>query len=163
MERNDLAMPMSYETCDESKQKNLTNVQTSDMTVQKNIDETVLCIKMYSKTRQEELKMIGGDSCEIKMSNNIYFLVDMFDKNDGSYETLKSIPADGNYAILITILQSICEGFMDPPKDYFQKGKVFFCNYVLITFFEIFIDRILSYILVVNKWIVSEEYSTQKT
>ena len=54
MERNDLAMPMSYETCDESKQKNLTSVQTSDMTVQKNIDETVLCIKIYSKTRQEE-------------------------------------------------------------------------------------------------------------
>ena len=96
MERNDLAMPMSYETCDESKQKNLTSVQTSDMTVQKNIDETVLCIKIYSKTRQEELKMIGGDSCKIKMSNNIYFIVDMLDKNDGSYETLKSVPANGN-------------------------------------------------------------------
>ena len=126
MERNGLAMRMSYETCDESKQKNLTSVQTSDMTVQKNIDETVLCIKIYSKTRQEELKMIGAYSCKIKMSNNIYFIVDMLDKNDGSYETLKSVPADGNYAILITILQSICEGFMDLPKDYFQKGKVFF-------------------------------------
>ena len=56
------------------------------------------------------------------MSNNIYFIVDILDKNDGSYKTFKSVPADGNYTILITILQSICEGFMDPPKNYFQKG-----------------------------------------
>ena len=108
--------------------KNLTSIQTSDMTVEKYIDETVLYIKIYSKTRQKELKKIGGDSWKIKISNknNISFTVDMLDKNDGSYETFISVPADGNYTILITILQSICEGFMDPPKDYFQKGKTFF-------------------------------------
>ena len=106
--------------------QNLTSIETSDMIVEKNIDETVLYIKIYSKTQQKELKKIGGDSWKIEItSNNISFTVDMLDKNDGSYETFISVPSDGNYTILITILQSICEGFMDPPKDYFQKGNFF--------------------------------------
>ena len=42
-----------------------------------------------------------------------------------------------------------------------KKVKHFF-NYVLITFFEIFIDRILSCTLVVHKWIASEEFRNQK-
>ena len=108
--------------------KNLTSIQTSDMTVEKNIKEAVWYIKIFSKTWQNESKKIGGDSWKIKISNknNISFTVDMLDKNDGSYETFISVPADGNYTILITILQSICEGFMDPSKNFFQKGKTFF-------------------------------------
>ena len=107
--------------------QNLTSIETSDMIAEKNIEETVLHIKIYSKTQQKVLKKIGGDSWKIKITaNNICFTVDMLDKNDGSYETFISVPADGNYTILITILQSICEGFMDPPKDYFQKGNTFF-------------------------------------
>lgn len=74
--------------------------------------------------------------------------MDILDKNDGSYETFISVPADGQYTILITVLQTIRGGFMDPPKDYFQKGKTFF-NYVLIfSFIQSFIDRFLSFILV---------------
>ena len=106
--------------------QNLTSIENSDMIVEKNVDETVLYIKIFSRNRQKELKRIGGDSWNTKITtNNISFTVDMLDKNDGSYETFISVPADGQYTILITVLQSICEGFMDPPKDYFQKGKSF--------------------------------------
>ena len=106
--------------------QNLTSIENSDMIVEKNIDETVLYIKIFSRNRQKELKRIGGDSWNTKITtNNISFTVDMLDKNDGSYETFISVPADGQYTILITVLQSICEGFMDLPKDYFQKGKSF--------------------------------------
>ena len=120
----------------EVNRQNMTSIEKSDIVVEKNIEETVLYIKIYSKTQQEELKRVGGDSWTIKIINsNISFTVDMLDRNDGTYETFISVPADGQYKIVITILQSICEGFMDPPKDYFKKGKRFCYDLFLSSFY----------------------------
>ena len=111
----------------EVNRQNITSIEKSDIVVEKNIEGTVLYIKIYSKTQQEEFKRVGGDSWKIKIINsNVFFTVDMLDRNDGTYETFISVPADGQYTIVITILQSICEGFMDPPKDYFKKGNSLF-------------------------------------
>ena len=106
--------------------QNVTSIEKSNIILNKNDDETVLSIKIYSKNRHKEFKRAGGDSWKVMISNdNISFTVDMLDKNDGTYETFIAVPIDGSYKIVITLLQSICEGFMDPPTDYFKKGKIF--------------------------------------
>ena len=81
--------------------QNLTSIENSDMIVEKNVDKTVLYIKIFSRNRQKEFKKIGGESWTTKITtNNISFTVDMLDKNYGSHETFISVPADGQYTIL---------------------------------------------------------------
>ena len=104
--------------------RNVTRIEKSDIIFEKNVDDTVLYIKIYSKNQDEEYKRVGGDWWKLEIIyDDISFTADMQDKNDGTYFTFISVLADGYYKIVITIFQSLCEGFMDPPEDFFKKGN----------------------------------------
>ena len=43
--------------------------------------------------------------------------------NNGTYEVLFLPPVPGNYKIMMVLEYSLCDGYKEPPIDWFIKGK----------------------------------------
>ena len=80
-------------------------------------------IFIQSKTSDNRTKLIGGDTWRVYVRGPSSVAVTIFDHNNGTYEALFLIMEPGVYQLLIYLDYSLCDGFRDPPRDWFIKGN----------------------------------------
>ncbi|KAJ7392262.1 hypothetical protein OS493_013641 [Desmophyllum pertusum] len=82
-------------------------------------------IFIQSKTSDNRTKLIGGDTWRVyaRGPSNSSVAATVFDHNNGTYEALLFITEPGVYQLLIYLDYSLCDGFRDPPRDWFIKGN----------------------------------------
>ena len=68
-------------------------------------------------------KTIGGDSWRVNIRGPSNMAATVFDKNNGLYEAVFLPDEPGSYWAEIVLDYSLCEGFKDPPLDWFMRGK----------------------------------------
>lgn len=69
------------------------------------------------------LKIIGGDTWRISIQGPSSLAPTVLDFYNGTYEVLFLIIEDGDYEAKIFLDYSLCNGFKDPPPNWFRKGK----------------------------------------
>ena len=125
-----------------SNRNNMTDITKSKIVITKSTDGTTLYVVLYTKDRKNRYKHSGGDMWVVTVTSKYSsFMVDMLDKNDGSYEIFIQVPRDGGYKVIFRILHSLCEGFMDPPNNFFKIGitNINFINIKYNIFSKIFL------------------------
>ena len=80
-------------------------------------------IFIQSKTSDNRTKTIGGDSWRVYVRGPSSVAATVFDHNNGTYEALFLIREPGVYQVFIHLDYSLCDGFRDPPRDWFIKGN----------------------------------------
>ena len=80
-------------------------------------------IFIQSKTSDNRTKMIGGDTWRVYVRGPSSVVATVFDHNNGTYEALFLITEPGVYHLMIYLDYSLCDGFRDPPRDWFIKGN----------------------------------------
>ena len=86
---------------------------------------------IQSKTTSNHTKNIGGDSWRIHITGASSVSATVFDHNNGSYEVLFLLMEAGSYQIEISLDYTLCDGFKDPPVDWYKKGMcIMQCNYI---------------------------------
>ena len=80
-------------------------------------------IFIQSKTSDNRTKMIGGDTWRVYVRGPSSVAPTVFDHNNGTYEALFLITEPGVYQLMIYLDYSLCDGFKDPPHDWFIKGN----------------------------------------
>ena len=79
-------------------------------------------IFIQSKTSDNRTKVIGGDTWRVHVRGPSSIAATVFDHNNGTYEALFLIMEPGIYQLSIYLDYSLCDGFKDPPRDWFIKG-----------------------------------------
>ena len=96
----------------------------------KNADQFSGRLQIQTFDRRGVKKSVGGDWWRVVIvgkSNLLRWSVRMVDLNNGSYTSvLFPIPLPGEYMLNLHLEHSLCEGILDPPKDWFRKGIVIF-------------------------------------
>ena len=80
-------------------------------------------IFIQSKTSDNRTKAIGGDTWRVYVRGPSSVAATVFDHNNGTYEALFLITEPGVYQVIIYLDYSLCDGFRDPPRDWFVKGN----------------------------------------
>ena len=78
---------------------------------------------IQTKTQNGELKLIGGDSWRVLLRGPTTLSPTVFDHGNGTYEFLVLIMDPGVYKLDITLDYSLCDGYRDPPKNWFIVGE----------------------------------------
>ena len=79
---------------------------------------------IQSVTSHGEPKTVGGDSWRVYIRQGPSSLAPVvFDLNNGVYEVLFLVLEPGSYTAQIWLDFTLCDGFRDPPVDWFVKGK----------------------------------------
>ena len=78
---------------------------------------------IQTKTRNGELKLIGGDSWRVLLRGPATVSPTVFDHANGTYEFLFLAMDPGIYKLDITLDYSLCDGYRDPPENWFIVGK----------------------------------------
>jgi len=81
-------------------------------------------ILIQSKTSDNRTKLIGGDTWRVYVRGPTSVAATVFDHNNGTYEALFLITEPGVYQLMIYLDYSLCDGFKDPPRDWFIIGDV---------------------------------------
>ena len=104
---------------------NRSNVTTSDI-IFKDIRPAGEFSKIFiqSKTSDNRTKLIGGDTWRVYVRGPTSIAATVFDHNNGTYEALFLITEPGVYQLMIYLDYSLCDGFKDPPRDWFITGDV---------------------------------------
>ena len=102
---------------------NRSNATTSDI-IFKDIRPAGEFSKIFiqSKTSDNRTKLIGGDSWRVFARGPSSIAATVFDHNNGTYEALFLITEPGVYKLMIYLEYSLCDGFKDPPRDWFVGG-----------------------------------------
>lgn len=79
--------------------------------------------KIQSKTSEGRNKSFGGDSWRVLLRGKASFAPTVFDLGNGQYEVLFHVADPGVYKVDIVLDYSLCDGYRDPPSDWFKKGK----------------------------------------
>ena len=80
------------------------------------------------------LKTTGGDWWRVLIRSPVASLRPaVFDLENGTYEVLFLVVEAGIYHVEITLDYTLCDGFRNPPKDWFILGKIF-CVYKIKAF-----------------------------
>ena len=79
-------------------------------------------IFIQSKTSDNRTKLIGGDTWRVYVRGPTSIAATVFDHNNGTYEVLFLITEPGVYQLTIYLDFSLCDGFKDPPRDWFIIG-----------------------------------------
>ena len=79
-------------------------------------------IFIQSKTSDNRTKLIGGDTWRVYVHGPTSIAATVFDHNNGTYEALFLITEPGVYKLMIFLDYSLCDGFKDPPRDWFIIG-----------------------------------------
>ena len=79
-------------------------------------------ILIQSKTSDNRTKLIGGDTWRVYLRGPTSIAATVFDHNNGTYEALFLITEPGVYQLMIYLDYSLCDGFKDPPRDWFIMG-----------------------------------------
>ena len=75
-----------------------------------------------SRTSSNYTKNVGGDSWRIHIKGASSVSATVFDHNNGIYEVLFLLMEAGLYQIEISLDYTLCDGFKDPPVDWYRKG-----------------------------------------
>ena len=67
-------------------------------------------------------KRIGGDSWRVQLKGPASVAGTVFDHMNGTYEVLFLIIEPGNYQVEAILDHSLCDGFTDPPPNWFVVG-----------------------------------------
>ena len=104
---------------------NRSNATTSDI-IFKDIRPAGEFSKIFiqSKTSDNRTKLIGGDTWRVYVRGPTSIAATVFDHNNGTYEALFLITEPGVYQLKIYLDYSLCDGFKDPPRDWFIIGDV---------------------------------------
>ena len=79
---------------------------------------------IQTKTQNGKLKHIGSDSWRVLLRGPATVSPTTFDHGNGTYEFLFLVMDPGAYKLDITLDYSLCDGFRDPPKNWFIVGKM---------------------------------------
>ena len=82
-------------------------------------------IYIQSVSVQNMNKTIGGDSWRVDIRGPSNTAATVYDKNNGLYEAVFLPEEPGSYRAEIVLDYSLCEGFKDPPLDWFMRGNKF--------------------------------------
>ncbi|XP_048585688.1 uncharacterized protein LOC116619579 isoform X2 [Nematostella vectensis] len=80
-------------------------------------------ILIQSRTSDGRIKSRGGDSWRVYARGRASTAACMWDYGNGTYEALMLIADPGVYQIVGFLDYSLCDGFRDPPTDWFVKGN----------------------------------------
>lgn len=80
-------------------------------------------IYIQSVSMENVNKNIGGDSWRIDIHGPSNMAATVYDKNNGVYEAVFLAEEPGLYEAEITLDYSLCNGFKDPPLDWFMRGN----------------------------------------
>ena len=80
-------------------------------------------IFIHSKTADNRTKTIGGDTWRVYLRGTASIAANVFDHNNGTYEALFLVSEPGVYQLEIYLDYSLCDGFRDPPRDWFIVGN----------------------------------------
>lgn len=80
-------------------------------------------IYIQSVSAENKNKTIGGDSWRVDIRGPSNMAATVYDKNNGLYEAVFLPDEPGSYWAEIVLDYSLCEGFKDPPLDWFIRGK----------------------------------------
>ena len=78
---------------------------------------------IQSKTFDNQTKLIGGDTWRVYVRGPSNVAATVFDHQNGIYEALFLLMEPGDYQLKIYLDYSLCDGFRDPPPDWFIKGN----------------------------------------
>ena len=74
-------------------------------------------------TSNGDLKKTGGDSWRVHIRHGPASLSPLVvDHDDGTYEVTFFALESGNYSSQVFLDYTACNGFRDPPEDWFIKG-----------------------------------------
>ena len=80
-------------------------------------------IFIQSKTVNNQTKLIGGDTWRVYLRGPSSVAATVFDHRNGTYEALFLLTEPGIYQVLIFLDYSLCDGFKDPPPNWFIQGN----------------------------------------
>lgn len=78
---------------------------------------------IQSQTKEGRPKTQGGDTWRVLLSGPSSISPTVFDHGSGTYEVLFLAMESGVYTANITLDYTLCNGFKDPPWDWFIIGK----------------------------------------
>ena len=81
-------------------------------------------IFIQSRTSDNRTKLIGGDTWRVYLRGPSKLAATVIDHHNGTYEALFLLTEPGIYIIMINLDYSLCDGFRDPPHDWFTRGNV---------------------------------------
>ena len=82
-------------------------------------------LSIRTLTRHGLDKKIGGDSWRVQLKGPASVAGTVFDHMNGTYEVLFLITEPGDYQVEAILDHSLCDGFTDPPPNWFVVGKFF--------------------------------------
>lgn len=78
---------------------------------------------IQSQTKEGLPKTQGGDTWRVLLRGPSTISPTVFDHGNGTYEVLFLALESGVYIANITLDYTLCDGFKDPPQDWFMIGK----------------------------------------
>ena len=102
------------------------------------------------------LKRTGGDSWRVHIRQGPASLSPVVtDNDDGTYEVMFLVLEPGNYSAQVFLDYTLCDGFRDPPEDWFIKGNL------VVNHKKIYAKLINTrYILAACSWTVEDAQNT---
>ena len=89
---------------------------------------------IQSVTSDGRLKRTGGDSWRVHIRQGPASLAPMVvDHDDGTYEVMFLALEPGNYSTQVFLDYTLCDGYRDPPADWYIKGvnfTVYICTFL---------------------------------
>ena len=80
-------------------------------------------ILIESRDQLGNLKNVGGDSWRVMMrSDEATVAAEVTDLKNGTYEAFALIMEPGVYTLDIRLDYTLCDGFRNPPVEWFHKG-----------------------------------------
>ena len=79
-------------------------------------------LSIRSQTKKGATKLTGGDAWRVHLHGPSLIAPTVIDHNNGSYEIVFVAMVPGKYVAQIMLDYSLCDGFRDPPIDWFIKG-----------------------------------------
>ena len=74
-------------------------------------------------TADNRPKTLGGDSWRVRINGPSSISPTVIDHSNGTYEVIFLVLEPGQYRVQIVLEHTLCDGFTDPPSDWFIKGK----------------------------------------
>lgn len=79
--------------------------------------------EIQSVTRDNVDKTVGGDSWRVHIRGPSSMSPTVVDHNNGKYEVIFLVLEPEKYDVEVILEYSLCDGYKDPPKDWFIKGQ----------------------------------------
>ena len=78
--------------------------------------------EIQSVTRDNLDKKVGGDSWRVHIRGPSSMSPTVVDHRNGKYEVIFLVLEPGKYHVEVVLEYSLCDGYKDPPRDWFIKG-----------------------------------------